>query len=177
MMTVFRWLRVAGPCLITIMILGTQPTASELSELPGVSSYGLDLVAYATVRRNDGSYRRMLIPPETLEAVDSGAPLPDGTRILMETYYSADRVGIVFHKRKVEGKWQYGSFAPGRADLTARPQASCLSCHARAAETDFTYTLPSLIAAAQGRGASDFSCDRGGRSPCALRVYREGTPR
>ncbi len=138
--------------------------------------YGLDLVPYATVRRSDGSYRRMWTPPETFAAVAAGGPPPEGARILMETYYSPGRVSMVFHMEKVGGRWRYGAFPASSPDLATRPQASCISCHAGAAETDLVYTLPSLRAFASGRGASDFTCARGGRSPCDAETYRRGAP-
>ncbi|MEO0831054.1 MAG: cytochrome P460 family protein, partial [Pseudomonadota bacterium] len=103
--------------------------------------------------------------------------LPDGTRILMESYYTPGEAGTVFHKQKVAGKWQYGSFSgTGAARFETRPQASCLSCHATAAATDFTFTRPSLDAASR-HGLSQFTCDRGGRSPCDPHVYTEGAAR
>lgn len=161
----------------------SQPTAgqgdgrSEADVALGSDSlYGLELASYAIVRRDDGTYRRMLVSPEALEQLPQGNVLPNGTRILMETFYQPDRVSTVFHKQKVEGAWHYGSFPASRPDLSVRPQASCLSCHARAAETDFTFTLPSLSAAAEGHGPSDFVCGRGGRSPCSLETYLEGAP-
>lgn len=156
-----------------------RPAAATAAaaELDRVERYGIPLVAYATVRRDDGTYRRMLIDPDILAGLAPGADLPDGTRILMETYYSPQRVSTVFHKLKSGGAWEYGSFAAARPDLDTRPQASCLSCHARAGGTDFTFTAPSIWAAAEGRGASDFGCSRGGRSPCGPATYRDGAAR
>ena len=141
-----------------------------------VDRYGLDLVAYATVRRSDGSYRRMLTQPETLAAVAAEGVPPEGARILMETHYRPGRVSTVFHMEKVAGRWAYGSFSASTSDpnLATRAQASCLSCHAGAAATDLVYTLPSLRAFAAGGAASDFACDRGGRSPCDTGVYEMG---
>ena len=157
-------------------VLAASPSnaGDRESDLEIVSRYGPDLAAYATVRRDDGTYRRMLVSPEALEPSGADGALPEGTRILMETYYRPGQVGTVFHKRRVGGAWHYGSFPAARPDLTVRPQASCLACHARAAETDFTLTLPSLRKAAEGKGPSDFTCDRGGRSPCSLQTYLEG---
>ncbi len=137
--------------------------------------YGETFIAYAQVDRTDGTYRRMLTTPDVLAATDAGAPLPDGTRILMETYYSPGSLSTVFHKQKVDGQWHYGSFnGQGTVNLATLPQASCLSCHARAAETDFTFTKPSLDAAPT-LGEARLTCDRGGRSPCDLHTYLEGT--
>lgn len=141
--------------------------------LETTTRYGMSLVTYAQVDRSDGSYRRMLTTQDVLNAAQPGLPLPEGARILMESHYSPGVVGTVFLKEKVDGKWQYGSFpGSGPVDLTTRPQASCLSCHAEAAQTDFTYTKPSLDAALT-RGMTQFACDRPGRSPCALAHYLE----
>ncbi|WP_306118414.1 MULTISPECIES: hypothetical protein [unclassified Roseitalea] len=177
---------VAGYLLLAMLVIALVPFGNSGADasvgnepatvpLATVERYGEDFVAYAIVRRTDGSFRRMLIAPEVLAAVQADAPLPEGTRILMETYHRPDRVGTVFHKLKAGGRWQYGSLSgTGRIDLATGPKASCLSCHARAAETDLTFTLPAIRAAAAGHGLSDFECGRGGRSPCALDVYRDG---
>ncbi|MEL7348267.1 MAG: cytochrome P460 family protein [Pseudomonadota bacterium] len=157
-----------------LAILGVVFAASAGAEmLTSTDRYGERFVAYAQVDRTDGTYRRMLTTVDVLEAAQSGAPLPDGARILMETYYSPGDLSTVFHKQKVDGQWRYGSFnGQGTVNLSTRPQASCLSCHARAAETDFTFTKPSLDAALS-LGETQVTCDRGGRSPCNLSVYLE----
>ncbi len=149
-------------------------TAAFAAVLPETDRYGETFRAYAQVDRSDGAYRRMLTTPDVLERVRAGEPLPDGTRILMETYYRPGELSTVFHKLKVDGRWQYGSFnGQGAVDLSTRPQASCLSCHAQAAETDFTFTRPSLDTA-RTLGLDRFHCERGRRSPCDLKVYRRG---
>lgn len=172
-MTGVVWVRmVLASGLIGAGVVSAAP--DEDASLPQVDDYGMPLVAYVTVERTDGTYRRMLTQPQTLAAVGDGAPVPDGARIFMETYYSPGSVSTVFHKHKIDGQWHYGSFSASRPDLDVRPQASCLSCHADAAETDFVFTLPSLSAAAQCAGPGRFTCDRGGRRPCAPAVYRDG---
>ncbi|MEM9872597.1 MAG: cytochrome P460 family protein [Pseudomonadota bacterium] len=149
-------------------------TAALAVPLSSTDRYGETFVAYAQVDRTDGSYRRMLTTPDVLEATEAGLPLPGGARILMETYYSPGNLSTVFHKQKVDGQWQYGSFnGLGTINLATRPQASCLSCHARAAETDFTFTRPSLDAALT-LGETRLTCDRGGRSPCDLQSFLAG---
>lgn len=145
--------------------------AAWAATLPTTDRYGEAFVTYAQVDRPDGSFRRMLTTPDALERVAAGAPVPSGTRILMETWHGEDSLGTVFHKRKVDGRWEYGSFSgTGVVNLATRPQASCLSCHAGAAETDFTYTFPALDAAPT-TGMSRHFCDRGGRAPCAPGAY------
>ena len=166
-------LAIAG---LGLLALPDRIAADGHSDASTMQAYGLDLVRYATVERTDGSYRRMLIDRMSLEALARDGVLPDGTRILMETYRSPGRVGTVFHKQKTDGRWLYGSFSgrSAEANLDVRPQASCLSCHTRAADTDFTYTLPSLNAVAAGAAETVFACDRGGRAPCDLAIYRNG---
>ncbi|XWN33641.1 MAG: hypothetical protein ROR55_11545 [Devosia sp.] len=146
-------------------------TAAWAATLPATERYGETFVTYAEVHRPDGSFRRMLTTPDALDQVVAGAPVPDGTRILMETWRGPDALGTVFHKLKVDGRREYGSFSGnGVVNLSTRPQASCLSCHAGAAETDFTYTFPALDAA-PALGISLHYCNRGGRSPCASDAY------
>ena len=137
-------------------------------------AYGLDLTHYATVRRSDGSYRRMLITSAALSAFKRSGALPNGTRILMETYYSPGVRSTVFHAEKHDGRWRYGSFGGARVDLSTRAQASCLSCHARAADRGFVFTRDSIERVAKGGAPADFRCDRSGRAPCGRTVYRSG---
>ena len=160
--------------LIIIGAAAIGVTSVAATSLPETDRYGETYVTYAQVDRPDGTYRRMLVTPETMATVRPGEALPDGTRILMESYYSPGEVGTVFHKQKVSGRWQYGSFSgSGEPSFETRPQASCLSCHARAAATDFTFTRPSLDLASQN-GLSRFTCERGGRTPCDPHVYTDG---
>ncbi|MDX8350454.1 cytochrome P460 family protein [Cognatiyoonia sp. IB215446] len=157
-----------------VALLGTAFTATLVwaQGLESTDRYGTSFVKYAQVDRTDGTYRRMLTTPDVLDAAQSGQPLPDGTRILMETYYRPGELSTVFHEQKVDGRWEYGSFdGQGDVRLDTRPQASCLSCHSRAAETDFTFTKPALDAALD-MGEITLSCDRSGRRPCTLSTYR-----
>ncbi|MEL7089957.1 MAG: hypothetical protein AAGL98_16190, partial [Planctomycetota bacterium] len=64
--------------------------------LPETDRYGETYVTYAQVDRPNGTYRRMLVTPETLVEMRPGEPLPDGTRILMESYYTPGEAGTVF---------------------------------------------------------------------------------
>lgn len=162
------------PLILTSAALVSVAWAASL---PETDRYGETFVTYAQVDRSDGTYRRMLTTPDVLARARSGEPLPDGAHILMETYYRPAELSTVFHKQKVDGKWLYGSFnGQGAVNLATRPQATCLSCHASAAETDFTFTRPSLDAAPT-LGLHRFNCDRGGRSPCEPMVYLRRTER
>lgn len=160
--------------LAGLIALAAAAGVAQAGPLNETDRYGETFAAYAQVDRPDGSFRRMLTTPDVLATAQSGAPLPDGTRILMETYRRSGKLGTVFHKQKVDGRWHYGSFdGQGRVDLATRPQASCLSCHSRAAATDLTFTKPALTAA-RTMGLTQITCDRAGRRPCDLEVYLNG---
>ena len=136
--------------------------------------YGPAPVPYATVTRPAGTYRRMLTAPDTLEAVIAGKLPLYGARILMETYNRPSKVGTVSHKLRSGDRWEYGSFPVARPDLAISSRASCLFCHVGAAETDLTYTGPSLDRVGAGAAEEVFSCTRRGRLPCAPAIYAEG---
>ncbi|MBO6756095.1 MAG: cytochrome P460 family protein [Roseibium sp.] len=164
--------------VIVLLCIGLVAYSARAdTALQTIERYGVPLVAYAQVDRSDGTSRRMLTTRQTIDQAAAGEALPDGTRILMETYYRPGDLSTVFHMQKVDGRWQYGSFnGLGTPNLETRPQASCLSCHAQAADTGLVFTRPALDAA-RAFGKSRFTCDRGGRSPCALQVYLEGAER
>ena len=114
------------------------------------------------------------IPKGTAEpsaAIKPGETLPDGTLLVMETWYSPENLETVFIKQKQNGEWQYGSFSPDRPDYQMRFSGSCHSCHAPFPETDFTLKKPLLEAALQTRQVQTAYCDRAGRTPCAPEVY------
>ncbi|MDX8355023.1 cytochrome P460 family protein [Cognatiyoonia sp. IB215182] len=160
--------------LLAITFGAILAIAARALPLETTDRYGDAFVTYAQVDRADGTYRRMLTTPNVLSAVENGAEIPDGARILMETYYRPGSLSTVFQMRKDDGAWSFGSFnGNGTVDLTTRPQASCLSCHAGAAEQDFVFTRPSLERAGL-QGEQALFCDRGGRRPCPLLTYSEG---
>ncbi|MEP2784989.1 MAG: hypothetical protein ABJP33_21540 [Pseudoruegeria sp.] len=157
---------------VAAALLSATAVAETLVE---TNRYGGTYIAYAQVHRPDGTYRRMLTTLDILEAAASGAPLPNGTHILMESYYAPGEIGTVFHKRKVDGKWQYGSFSgTGNIDLSTEPRVSCLSCHAQVVKTDFTFTHQ-LMEHALADGFSTVHCNRTGRTPCDAVTYRFGS--
>jgi hypothetical protein len=141
------------------------------SEIQIQSNYDRILAHYATVSRSDGSFRQMFVNEETIASIQPGEPLPDGTLIVMETWYSPENLGTVFVKQKQNGEWQYGSFSPDRPDYQMRFSGSCHSCHAPFLETDFTLTKPLLEAALQTRQVQTAHCDRPGRTPCNPEAY------
>lgn len=141
--------------------------------------YDRRLVHYATVSRSDGSFRQMFIDENSIPGgmagpnavVQPGEVLPDGTLIVMETWYSPENIGTVFVKQKQDGEWQYGSFSPDRPDYQLSFSGSCHSCHAPFPDTDFTLTKPLLEAALKTQQVQTAFCDRPGRTPCEPEIY------
>ena len=150
-------------------------TNATTSEIQIQSKYDRPLAHYATVSRNDGSFRQMFVNKEAIADIQPGELLPDGTLIVMETWYSPENLGTVFVKQKQNGEWQYGSFSPDRPNYQMRFSGSCHSCHAPFSKTDFTLTKPLLEAALQTRQVQTAYCDRPGRTPCAPGVYIPNT--
>ncbi|MBD1846905.1 cytochrome P460 family protein [Cyanobacteria bacterium FACHB-63] len=135
------------------------------------SKYDRSLAHYATVSRSDGSFRQMFVNEEAITAIQPGEPLPDGTLIVMESWYSPENLGTVFVKQKQNGEWRYGSFSLDRPNYQMRFSNSCHSCHAPFPKTDFTLTKPLLEAALQTRQVQTAYCDRAGRTPCDPTTY------
>lgn len=162
----------------------SHPTANATAnEVEVQSKYDRPLALYATVFRSDGSFRQMFvneaaIPKGAAEpnaSIQPGKPLPNGTLIVMETWYSPGNLGTVFVKQKQNGEWQYGSFSSDRPNYQMRFSGSCHSCHAPFSETDFTLTKPLLEVALQTRQVQTAYCDRPGRTPCAPKAYIPNT--
>lgn len=146
-------------------------TNATVGEVKVQSKYDRTLAHYATVSRSDGSFRQMFVNEEAIADIQPGEPLPDGTLLVMETWYSPENLGTVFVKQKQNGEWQYGSFSPDRPNYQMRFSGSCHSCHAPFPETDFTLTKPLLEAALQTRQVQTAYCDRAGRTPCDPQAY------
>ena len=149
-------------------------TANQLiaaSSLQSQVKYDRKLAHYATVFRSDGSFRQMFIAPHSLAALQPGELLPNGTLIVMETWYSPEDLGAVFIKQKQDGEWRYGSFNPDHPDYQMSFGGSCHRCHAPFPDTDFTLTKPLLEAALRTRQVQTAYCDRAGRTPCAPEAY------
>jgi len=156
-------------------IESSPTTNATVDEVEVQSKYDRPLAHYATVSRSDGSFRQMFVNEEAIAAIQPGEPLPNGTLIVMETWYSPENLGTVFVKQKQNDEWQYGSFSPDRPDYQMRFNGSCHSCHAPFPETDFTLTKPLLEAALQTRQVQTAYCDRAGRTPCAPEAYLPNT--
>lgn len=166
--------------ILLLAILATVPALARATlqdEEPALIDLGKTLKHYATIARNDGSFRRLWIDEPSLAGIRRGEPLPDGTTIAMETFYGPKQRATVFIKRKEEGKWLYGSFEPGTPDWSdMKSKTVCHACHIDAA-VDLTFTLPVLAKFREGAAPLRFLCDQPGRVPCEPTFYDQvGAP-
>ena len=157
--------------LAALAVVPALARAGLQDENPPLIDLGKTLEHYATIARNDGSFRRLWIDGPSLAGIRRGEPLPDGTTIAMETFYGPKAATTVFIKRKEEGKWLYGSFEPGTPDWSdMKSKTVCHACHIDAA-TDLTFTLPVLAKFRETGAPQRFLCDQPGRVPCESSFY------
>ena len=144
---------------------GTAVVRAGPERVPLPDDYQARFVRYLDVDRPDTMrVRRMYVNPEAHDAAEAGAPLPDGTVLIMEDHDARtdtdgrplldpegrmqplEPVVNVFVMRKdaawrtENGNWDYAWYLP---DGNPRPDASfdgCFACHASRAERDYTFT-------------------------------------
>ncbi|WP_233417108.1 cytochrome P460 family protein [Halovulum marinum] len=153
-----RYIAAAAVLLATAALAGPDEVA-----LP--DGYQERFVNYLDVDRLDRNrVRKMYVSPEAHAAAQAGAPLPDGTVLIMEDHdaqigadgapmFGADGRLIALEPvvnifvmetnaawSTANETWDYAWYLP---DGSPRPDASfdgCFSCHASRAERDYTFT-------------------------------------
>jgi hypothetical protein len=166
--------RTLGRLLVSsLALLGIVGAQSALLErLPRQTIDGRTFRQYATVQRNDGTYRQMYLDEPSAETFARTDALPDGAVIVMETYYSPGVESTNFTKFRASGRWLYGSFSPQRPNWSNRADPSCQGCHQTATPAvTGTFTLPMLRRAVRSGSIALTVCDRGGRTPCDPQIY------
>jgi polyisoprenoid-binding protein YceI len=173
----------APPIVAQATLAAPTPTHAIDQVNPIPADYRERFFHYTTVTRPDGTFRRMYINPEALDALRQDQPLPSGTIIIMESFSGADRRGGTLFSREKRagwgadalsaiaadvrnGDWRYPSFATDDQRLLSADGASCHSCHTRAESPDYVFTMPDLLRAAQAGVTQQSACNRGGRQPC-----------
>lgn len=136
-----------------------------------VQRYGRQWLFYAQVDKAGDYLRRMFIEPAVAAQVGRNGELPDGTLLLMETWFGENQ-STVFIRQKRNGQWLSGSFAPDSPAFTVGLQTSCNNCHQRAESTDLTFTRPLLLRSIQQRAFQRIECDQPSFTPCDLSVYQ-----
>lgn len=168
---------------------GTYPPGREPMALP--PDYRDTFVNYATVDRSDGISRNLYISPGGMAAIAAGQPLPEGTMLIIEAYFSdgPDSAGRLTQDTfdpevhmaefrstwRIEdlaasshlGGWNFGSFNYDTGDVVAEtPLNDCFSCHEGAQRTEFVFSDWMLDSYAQTNEPLYRYCPRPGRLPC-----------
>lgn len=108
---------------------------------------------YTTVDRGN-AHEKLYASPETIEAVQNGEPIPQGTVLTLEIYRDEVLSDIfVMEKRpdwgdqpteEQNGDWRFQAYNADQSLNTTRDVASCISCHASQERDDFLYTLDEM---------------------------------
>ncbi|WP_456271175.1 cytochrome P460 family protein [Bacillus sp. AK031] len=138
----------------------SPPENTEEMYEPGSETEPIDFpdykegVLYTTVNRGS-IYEEIYTSRETIEAVQKGQPIPQGTVITL-LMYSDDTLNNVFVMEKRDGggahypedlrngDWEYQAFTPEGTLNDEQNINSCLSCHASLEESDYVNTLDEM---------------------------------
>jgi hypothetical protein len=134
----------------------TQPPAEQQGNESGLvklpENYTDDVI-YTTVDRGN-AHEKLYASPETIEAVQNGEPIPDGTVLTLEIFRDEVLSDIfVMEKRsdwgdqpteEQNGDWRFQAYNGDRSLNTKRDVASCISCHASQERDDYIYTLDEM---------------------------------
>lgn len=163
--------------------LATAVASAGTEKVRFPENYAANFVRYVTVDkpdRNPPIIRFMYINPEALAAAKPGAPLPDGTVIVMEDHKArlgtdgqpvtdangrfvpTNELTNVFlqEKRagwgteypddKRNGEWEYAWFEPNGTRKAGKTMDRCFECHLGVSDQDFAFTAAPFIAEIKG---------------------------
>lgn len=158
--------------LLMIGLVSRSHAGPEQIALP--SDYANEFVRYKTLDKRDQEpdvVRFIYLDPQSAAVVQPGAPLPEGTRIVMADHFAAsggdgrtllDRDGRMIPTDKVKqilvsekragfgaeydetlrnGDWEFAAFL---GDGSRKPGVNferCRECHLHAQQTDFTFSV------------------------------------
>jgi hypothetical protein len=167
----------------------TYPPGREPMALP--PDYRDTFVNYARVDRSDGISRNLYISPDSMAAVAAGQPLPEGTTLIIEAYFSdgvgsdgrlsQDTLDPEIHMAEFRstwriedlaasshvGGWNFGAFDYDTGEVVAEtPLNDCFSCHEGAQRTEFVFSDWVLDSYAASGEVVYRYCPRPGRLPC-----------
>ena len=142
------------------------------------TNYNSTFSLYAVVDRPDNVSRLLYIRPESLAAMQTGQPLPDGTKLVIEAYQSTvgadgtlvrgDLIPFIHVSEKINGRWRFASFSPAgvASDRTISDEnpRTCAGCHDDI--RGFVFSRPQLNAFAETQTVQYFYCGEAGREPC-----------
>lgn len=142
------------------------------------ADYASSFLLYAVVDRPDNVTRLLYIDADSLAAMQTGEPLPDGTQLVIEAYsatpgadgrlVAGGMLPLVHVMERVGGQWRFGSFTtagvPADRSLPDERPRACADCHNDT--RGFVFTRPQLNAFATSGVTQYFFCGEAGREPC-----------
>jgi hypothetical protein len=111
-------------------------------------------VLYTTVTRGN-AYEELFTSRETIEAVQNGEPIPNGTVITL-VIYEDDELDRIFVMKKAtdldsqlldeqhNGEWAFQNFTPNGTVNEQEDLGRCMSCHANQERDYFLYKLEEM---------------------------------
>ncbi len=162
---------------MVVLALAATAVAAGTEKVAFPEGYATDFMRYAVVDRTDRKIARfMYISPAAWDAAAAGAPLPDGTVIVMEDHkvrmagedamVTDSRGGLIptdevtnlfvmekrtgwgteYDEAKRNGEWEYAWFKPD-GTRSDRTMDGCFECHKAQEAEDFTFTAFAEVAA------------------------------
>ena len=142
------------------------------------ANYASSFLLYAVVDRPDNVTRLLYINADSLAAMQTGQPLPEGTQIVIEAYnatpgdngrlIAGDMIPFVHMMEQSGGRWRFASFTsagtPADRSLPDERPRACVDCHNDT--RGFVFTRPQLNAFATSGVTQYFFCGETGREPC-----------
>ncbi|MDQ6423414.1 cytochrome P460 family protein [Paenibacillus sp. LHD-117] len=129
-----------------------QPTGNDSAIVDLPENY-TDGVIYTTVNRGN-AHEKLYASPETIEAVQNGEPIPQGTVLTLEIYRDEVLSDIFVMEKRLDwgdqpaeeqnGDWRFQAYNADQSLNTQRDVASCISCHASQERDDFVYTFDEM---------------------------------
>lgn len=160
------------------------------------ADYRTSFIQYAVVDRPDGLTRILYISPESYAALQQGAPLPEGTRIIIEAYAGTEgqdgrliagemqpfihmaekrkswRLDELHTSAKV-GDWNFASFEAATGteadpNIPGENLNDCFTCHDSSASPtrDFIFTRRNIDVFANTKTPQYIVCNQPERIPC-----------
>jgi hypothetical protein len=172
------------------------PTVALTGPMTLPADYRTSFIQYAVVDRPDGVTRTLYISPESYAALQSGAPLPNETRIVIEAFegtpgengrlVAGEMVPFIHMAEKREswqldelhtsakvGDWNFASFesetgVPSDPNILSENLNDCFTCHdsSASATRDFIFTRRTIDVFASTKTSQYIVCNQPERIPC-----------
>ncbi|UEX76223.1 cytochrome P460 family protein [Spiribacter halobius] len=168
---------------ITVLAVAAAVALGGPERVAYPENYAATFVRYMTVdkpEREPPIVRFLYVAPDALAMARPGAPLPDGTVVVMEdhlarlgddgqpltdangrflpgtevtnVFVQEKRAGWgeIYPPEKRNGDWEYAWFRPDGARRSDRSMDACFECHRSVADQDYTFTTAPFVERVKG---------------------------